>query len=355
MSNKPTLPSQGTSPPPPLLGPPGSHPPQDCPGAAQGGAARAARTTRAKKATTSSDDSQPEPRPEPAKKPALKAVAKKTVTFEEPEKENIVPATTKGRSATKESETATASGPSRCAALSPRPGPRGLHPTPLRARNRKKRRPPAPLSPRKVTQIRLSREMDSEDELAAMEKTPLKKNPIRPLNGLHAAAAAAPKRAEPVSADVLDVPPPMLGSPARRPPPSPYKDAMKSPARKAGGIVAGPNMAKAVDAEANQPSLRHPSSVPAKRPQIPAKSLEAGSGLDDTMRSPFKVSLLQSPAKRPFSPAKGVLAPSVQPRAAQSRPVAGAEAHSALHPRLVGFSPPARSGRGCGRRPAGGS
>ena len=131
---------------------------------------------------------------------------------------------------------------------------------------------PQPLSPKKVKQIAKTCSVSSEDELCG-EKTPvraLSKSPskpamsvmrssMKPISKLHLCAATAPS--SPTKALSSSI----LTSPARRPPPSPFKDALKeSPIR----FNLGESIA--------QPVLL--SSQP-----------------------PVKVSLLQSPARRPVS------------------------------------------------------
>ncbi len=271
--------------------------------------ARAARATRAKRGPAGADE--PEQRAGPTAKAASKPAVRKTVSFQEPEKENMVPAATtlaKGKQTAKAPEAA-ATGlrakPVRRAAAatkSARTTSRSVSGTgPTEGKG------PIPLSPKKVNQIRLSRDTDSEDELA-VEKTPLKKNPIRPSNGSHAVA----KKAEPTADDEPDVPLVVIGTSARRQQQSPYKDSIKSPARRLGRVVSFASTEPI--AEEPQSSLKTSLlQSPAKRPQFPSRDLADGSNRDDTLRSPLKLSLFQSPAKRPFASAKGLLPSSADP------------------------------------------
>ncbi|KAL5353026.1 hypothetical protein ACLOAV_001055 [Pseudogymnoascus australis] len=139
----------------------------------------------------------------------------------------------------------------------------------------------SPLSPKKVTQVAVAKDVSSDDELATMEKTPMKplmKSPLKPpTNTLSSAkrldftTSIVANRAVTASQDLTSS---MMASPARRIPQSPWKGTLgESPKR---------------------------------------------TGLGDAVRSPFKssmpppsstkpsfnASLLQSPAKRPPSPTK---------------------------------------------------
>ena len=132
-----------------------------------------------------------------------------------------------------------------------------------------------PLSPKKVTQVAKNSSVSSEDELCG------EKSPVRALNRSPVKPPMSIKRNQPRSVSDLDlaatpvsptkvVVSAIMASPVRRPPPSPFKDALKqSPKR-----VALPNAIGA-----------------------PAFS---------TQRSPPKSSLLQSPARKPMSPFKPI-------------------------------------------------
>ena len=149
-----------------------------------------------------------------------------------------------------------------------------------------------PLSPKKVKQVAKTSSVSSEDELCG-EKTPvraLSKSPtkpsmsimrssVKPMSKLDFSAATAPlSPTKNVSSSILT-------SPARRRPPSPFKDALKESPRR---INLGKTMA--------QPVL-------------------------EPSQSSMKVSLLQSPARRPpLSPMK-VAVPGSSGKSAVSVPV----------------------------------
>ena len=130
-----------------------------------------------------------------------------------------------------------------------------------------------PLSPKKVKQVAKTSSVSSDDELSG-EKTPMKalsKSPTKPplsvirdsgravskINFSPAVMPTSPTR--PMSSSIL-------GSPARRPPPSPFKDALKDTPKR---INLGEPLV--------QPALT-------------------------SSQSPFKASLLQTPARRPAGP-----------------------------------------------------
>lgn len=241
------------------------------------------------------------------------AATKKSVKFQEPGKENVEPASKK------------------------EPVPTGL-----RGRPAKKRGPtPAskssaqksaagdkkPLSPKKVTQVPVTRDYESEDELAAGGYTPtikqLQKSPVKPPSRAHPAAHSdelqEPDEEDPdstmqVNEAILN--PPNLGlsslaSPARRMPASPFKDTMKSPARKIGAI-SFPGSAlkpanKASGSEAPTPFKASLLQSSAKRPPSPIKGLQLGSAQKSQPHPGFKASMLQSPAKRAMPGLKSLL------------------------------------------------
>jgi hypothetical protein len=140
------------------------------------------------------------------------------------------------------------------------------------------------LSPKKATQLAFAKEVDEdEDELATTEKTPLKqlsKSPIKApgtASKLSFTSSTIIAKAS-TSSPTKDLGASIMASPARRAPPSPFKEALKySPKRGAG-----------FGESAFQQQLK-----------APTPSLKATA-------SPFKMSLLQSPARRPASPSKNV-------------------------------------------------
>ncbi|KAF4450767.1 hypothetical protein F53441_6210 [Fusarium austroafricanum] len=181
-----------------------------------------------------------------------------------------------------------------------------------------------PLSPKKITQIPVSRDDDSEDELAGdmPPVKPMKKNPIKPPTS---AAKALPEPTEQPTestntSDSITNPPDLGGvvlSPAKRMP-SQQKDTMRSPARRIGPVpLPGSTMKKTQDSN-TQPgeSTSFKNSLlmsAAKRPQSPIKGLNFGTSLKPQQtQSAMKASLLLSPAKRAMPGLKPVTEP--QPR-----------------------------------------
>jgi hypothetical protein len=209
------------------------------------------------------------------------AAPKKSVKFEEPDKENIVPIVAKDNKI-KVAETATGlrAKPVRKPVAAPRT-------TRGRAKNvgEEKQDKSSPLSPKKPTQVASSKESTSDDELATNEKTPMRplmKSPIKPPGNILASVtkpdfttSLAVNRT--ATSEQQDLKNSILASPARRPPPSPFKENLKtSPQR----IPLGGSML-----------------------QSPFK-FSTGGSKGPTTNSPLKASLLASPARRPLSPMK---------------------------------------------------
>jgi hypothetical protein len=207
---------------------------------------------------------------------APKAAPKKTVTFQEPDdKENIVPEVINAKG---KPETGLRAKPVRKAAATTTRATRG------RAKTLTDEKPEraSPLSPKKATQVATAKESISEDELASNEKTPMKplsKSPMKPPGSIFGTA----KKLDFTSsitvnrATTQDLSGSVMGSPARRPPQSPFKESMKaSPQR----VPLGGSM------------LQSPF-----KPSFPAPKSAAAN-------SPFKASLLGSLARRPQSPTK---------------------------------------------------
>lgn len=236
---------------------------------------------RPKKAD-SIEETAPEAAAEPTRKATrgraattTKTVAlRKTVKFEEaPEqdKENIVPPINKTKDKGKDVEVSTG--------LRAKPVRRPAAGTRARARataGTKK----TPLSPKKATQVATAKDAVSEDELATMEKTPMKPLVKSPARAAPGSVITAGKRLD-FTASIIanraatqDPGNSLMGSPARRPPPSPYKDAIKT----------SPKRFNLCDS-------------------MPRSLLKDSMQRQNTM-SPNKLSLLQSPAKRPQSPMK---------------------------------------------------
>ena len=284
---------------------------------------RATRATRARRAQAQAQEESPaEPDKKPSRaratstlaKPAPRTGVKKTVKFEEPEKENIMPAAPpKGKAATKPSEPAVGlrAKPVRRPAAAPGKPLRTTKPaTQKETQSEEKQEKPIPLSPKKVTQMALNhRETESEDELAADEKTPVRprvRGPIRPPKALgRPEEFQPPTRPDDDGATTQTGPVIMLGSPCRRPPASPWKDSLKSPAKKLDSFpnLCQPNLGP--DSQNTQSMKASLLQTPAKRPQSPIKglNLQPTSTKQQPAASLFRNSLM-SPAKRPFSPIK---------------------------------------------------
>ncbi|KAK4456640.1 hypothetical protein QBC42DRAFT_321971 [Cladorrhinum samala] len=249
-------------------------------------------------------------------RPALK----KTVKFEEPEKENIAPAPA-ARASTKAS-TVAAGGlrgkPVRKAAGAATRTTRTTKASGA-AENEDK---PLPLSPKKVNQLSMNRSVESDDELAMDDKVPvgpLKKAPVKAVMGATKALKSSIDQ-KPSSSTVendenalmggapeanLTL---MLGTPAKRLPASPWKGSIKSAARRVEGLFGAPIPTIQEEGQASQvpvkmgllntPAKRHPLSIPI--------SFGVTSGTQPSP-SPFKFSLLSSPAKRSImSPIKSL-------------------------------------------------
>jgi hypothetical protein len=141
----------------------------------------------------------------------------------------------------------------------------------------------SPLSPKKATQIATAQPNTSEDELASLEKTPLRspqRNSMKAPESIQGTAKKLDFTTSVIANRVTvpaapDLSASILASPARRPPQSPWKDAMKSTPKRV-------NFGDSVTQSPFKTSMGPPKATP----------------------SAFKQSLLQSPAKRPPSPTK---------------------------------------------------
>ncbi|PMD33562.1 hypothetical protein L207DRAFT_638993 [Hyaloscypha variabilis F] len=211
----------------------------------------------------------------PRARAAPKAAPKKTVTFEEPDKENIVPQEINAKG---KPETGLRAKPVRKPAATTTRATRG------RAKTLTEEKPErqSPLSPKKATQIATAKESVSEDELASNEKTPMKplsKSPVKPPGSIFGTAKKLDFSTS-ITVNRMttqDLSGSVMGSPARRPPQSPFKESMNgSPQR----VPLGGSMLQSPF----KPSFPAPKTIPAN--------------------SPFKASLLGSPARRPQSPTK---------------------------------------------------
>ncbi|EGR48411.1 uncharacterized protein TRIREDRAFT_22417 [Trichoderma reesei QM6a] len=243
---------------------------------------------------------------------ANKPPVKKMVTFREPDKENMEPA----------------------AVPKEPPPPTGMRGRPARrggAAAGRPGRPPTkaskpqagdkrPLSPKKITQLILSRTDsadESEDELA-LEKVnakPLAKSPIKPPSKK---PEPIPAEIEPVDTNIavnammFDMPEmstTLFASPARRPT-SPPRDTIKSPAKRMAVPLPGSALKLSSDAVAQTPFKSSAPSLlqsAAKRPQSPMKPFVFSAQQERAGESSTKPSMLHSPAKRAMPGFKPVL------------------------------------------------
>lgn len=225
---------------------------------------------------------------EPPKKPtrtraatiSKASVPRKIVKFEEPDKENIVPppANMKGKTKAGEAGAGLKAKPVRKPAATTTRGTRG------RAKVEEKEQKSSPLSPKKATQVATAKDHSSDDELAINEKTPMKPLMKSPVKAPGSVFGTAKKLGFSNSVIVhravgQDLSRSIMGSPARRPPQSVFKESLKTSPQRSN---LGASLMKS----------------PFKLPLPQSKPAETGSG------SSFKVSLLQSPARRPQSPTK---------------------------------------------------
>ncbi|KAI1475675.1 hypothetical protein F4774DRAFT_428712 [Daldinia eschscholtzii] len=230
-------------------------------------------------------------------------IVKKTVTFQEPEKENLVPTTvTKAKAKTTETATGMRAKPVRKPAATGRTTRASTKSAISETREK------SPLSPKKDAQnLALSRDTDSDDELATLEKTPLKplmKSPVKPPATKKLDLQPQPDDTEEAVQEATEpIGSSVFGSPARRPPASPFKDMMKSPAKK---VDAVPFVLSSMEEQqtASSPPKTSILQSPAKRPSVPIKVFQPAQESNGINRSPVKMSLFQSPAKRPASPFK---------------------------------------------------
>ena len=168
-----------------------------------------------------------------------------------------------------------------------------------------------PLSPKKVNQVAKT-PSSSEDELATHEKTPIKSLSKSPLKIQMSPTRAPHSPSKPVAfSPMKQLSASVLASPAKRPPQSPFKDSMKSPAKKFD--LEGPSFKPALTTSSSQtPFKTSLLQISPKKVRIANKEEK---NVFSTSQSPFKGSLLQSPARRPLgSPLKAIaLTPKLPP------------------------------------------
>ena len=253
---------------------------------------------------------------ETATKPAPRAAAaKKRVKFEEDpltDKENV-PLPTKSKGKGSEETTGLKAKPVRKPATS-KPAPamstvatRRAVKTKGNTGNITQDEKPMPLSPKKVTQVAKPASVGSEDELSG-GKTPIRafsRSPIKQPQSVKKRVDDSPVKfnfgnpsatTSPIKIFSASV----LTSPARRPPPSPFKDAMReSPKR--GGIVAPQSSIKQ---SSNNSPFKNSLQISPKR-----GVLFSANKPNLAQPSIVQSSLLKSPARRPIgSPDKSIFA-----------------------------------------------
>ncbi|OBT43286.1 hypothetical protein VE00_06927 [Pseudogymnoascus sp. WSF 3629] len=206
------------------------------------------------------------------------AAPKKSVKFQdtaELDKENAIP-TTKGKA-----PVATVTGLRAKPLRKPAAAPRVTRGRARATSESDQAKPKSPLSPKKVTQVAVAKDVSSDDELATMEKTPMKplmKSPMKPPTNILSSAkrldfttSIVANRAVTAPQDLTSS---MMASPARRIPQSPWRGTLGESPKRTG-------LGEAVRS-------------PFKSSMPPPSSTKPS----------FKASLLQSPAKRPPSPTK---------------------------------------------------
>ncbi len=171
---------------------------------------------------------------------------------------------------------------------------------------------PAPLSPKKITQVAKSASPNSsdEDELSGA-KTPVRDlsqspkrianlaGPLLPVKKLDFGAALVPKSSEKTALSSS------LMSPARRPPASPFKDALKDSPKRGEGTLIFPASSQASIATVMAAPTSQSQSTLLQSPKRGAfDSSIFTQSTTKKLKSPTKATLLQSPAKRLFTPAK---------------------------------------------------
>ena len=161
-----------------------------------------------------------------------------------------------------------------------------------------------PLSPKKVHQVAKSDPISSEDELAggmtpmrALSKSPAKR-PMSPIKDMGNVSKLNFNQQTAPSSPAKTMSSSILASPARRPPPSPYKGALKSSPKK---VYLGDSIAQPVLLSSRTPMK---GSLLQESPKRGNLEITLKPTLTSS-QSPSKASLLQSPARRPtVSPKK---------------------------------------------------
>lgn len=247
--------------------------------------------------------------PKPAASKAKTVPAKKRVKFEEvPDKENmLVETTVPKRSAMKpaglKAKPVRMPASVRASATRGRKGTQG----PTKETQEADKKEALPLSPKKVVQVAKSDPI-SEDELAG-GKTPLKalshspaKRPMSPIKDIGSVSNLNFNQLTAPSSPAKAMSSSVFASPARRPPPSAFKDSLKTSPQK---LSLGDGIAQPVLLSSRTPMKA------SLLQESPKRGVLADSAMKPVLlatRSLMKASLLQSPARRPpSSPTKATV------------------------------------------------
>ncbi len=185
-----------------------------------------------------------------------------------------------------------------------------------------------PLSPKKISQVARSDQLSSEDELAgertsirALSKSPAKR-PMSPIKGFGSVSKLNFNQQSALASPAKAISSSISASPARRPPASPFKDALRSPPKKA---MLGDAIAQPVLLSARTP-IKTSLLQESPKKGLLESSLKPVLG---SSQSPLKSSLLQSPARRPItSPKKAYVLGSPQKADKDSRSLTSTAEHS---------------------------
>ncbi|KAL9111462.1 MAG: hypothetical protein Q9227_004140 [Pyrenula ochraceoflavens] len=243
---------------------------------------------------------------------AAKAIAsKKKVTFQEPsesDKENQPLAASKSKS--KKSETSGVKGINAKPARKTATSTRGRKAASKKEELIEPEAQPKPLSPKKITQIAKSTSSnDSDEDELSGGKTPLRDLGQSPRRHINLSAATSPVKKLEFSTELhpqsptREIKAPIMMSPPRRPPPSPFKDTLKCSPKRSDVPFTLPQSAK--KATTATPQLQHSQSSLQQSPK--RGNVDVSIFQNSAIRpskTPLKASLLQSPPKRLFSPEK---------------------------------------------------
>lgn len=188
-----------------------------------------------------------------------------------------------------------------------------------------------PLSPKKISQVARSDQLSSEDELAgernsirALSKSPAKR-PMSPIKGFGSVSKLNFNQQSAPASPAKTISSSISASPARRPPASPFKDALRSPPKKA---ILGDAIAQPVLLSSRTP-MKTSLLQESPRKGFVESSVKPVLG---SSQSPLKSSLLQSPARRPIaSPKKGYVVGSPQKAGKDSQSLIPTAQHSDQH------------------------